>query len=138
MNNFNAIGRITNKPELRYTKENKAVSKFTLAINNSKDDTSFIPITYFGKIAETINEYCEKGDLIGVQATIKNNNYKDKEGNMHYDYIFIGNRVEFLSTKGNSTKKEKTTKIEPKNSELSEDIFKEFGDKVEIEDNVAF
>ena len=33
MNLFMGIGRITKKPELRYTTTNLAIAKFTLAIN---------------------------------------------------------------------------------------------------------
>ena len=49
INNFTIIGRLTRNPDLRYTKENKPVTLITIAINNSKDDTTFLTITLFGK-----------------------------------------------------------------------------------------
>ena len=104
MNNTILVGRITNNLELRYTTSNKAVVEVPLAINNSKDDTTFIKVTVFGNIAKTVNMYCKKGDMIGVQAMIKNHNWTDKNGNNHYDYSFIANKITFLQTK---TKKEK-------------------------------
>lgn len=100
MNNlFMVIGRLTKDTELRYTKENKPVCELNIAVNNDKDDTTFLPITIFGPMGETTNKYCHKGDLISVTGLIKNNNYEDKEGNKRYGYSFIASRVSFLSTK---------------------------------------
>ena len=96
-NNFIFIGRLTKNPELRYTSSNKAVTQIDLAIANTKDDTTFVPITAFGKTAENICKYCEKGDLIGFQGSVKNHNWEDNKGNKHYDYTFMANRVEFIS-----------------------------------------
>lgn len=139
MNNFNCIGRLTYEPELRYTKENKAVCKITIAVTNGKDDTSFIPITFFNKTAENISKYCNKGSQVAITSTIKNHNWEDKEGNKHYDYSFIGQNIEFLSKMTNYTTENKTNENEPKNDPMSEDIFRDFGDSIEIEDDdIAF
>ena len=140
MNKFQVIGRYTSDPELRYTKENKAVANFNIAINNGKDkngneDTTFIKISVFGATAENIGKYSKKGDLILVEGIIKNNNYEDKDGNKRYEYIFIGNRVEFLSRTTNNTSKEKQTEKEPKNSELDDKVFEDFGNSIEIDDS---
>lgn len=139
MNNFVGIGRLIKKPELKYSKNNKAITKVSIAINNSKEDTTFLQITYFNKTAETISKYCEKGDLIGVEAIIKNNNYIDKDGNKRYEYIFIGNRAEFLSSKSNSTKKEEISKNEPKNESIDDtQIYADFGDSIEVDEKYGF
>ena len=107
MNNlFIFIGRITKDLELRYTKENKAVLDFVIAINNGKDDTSYIKLTSFGSIAELMAKYCKKGDLVGVQGLIKNHNWEDKNGNKHYDYTFLATKVTFLQSKSKEERKE--------------------------------
>ena len=140
MNKFQVIGRYTSNPELRYTKDNKAVANFNIAINNGKDkngneDTTFIKISVFGATAENISKYSKKGDLILVDGMIKNNNYEDKDGNKHYEYIFIGNRVEFLSRVSNNAPKEKQAEKEPKNSGLDDKVFEDFGNSIEIDDS---
>ena len=66
MNKGVIVGRLVRNPELRYTSSNKAVTKITIACNNTKDDTTFLDITIFGKMAETTNEYCQKGDILGI------------------------------------------------------------------------
>lgn len=129
MNNTILIGRITKDIELRYTTSNKAVVQISLAINNGKDDTSFITLTAFDKLAEIIGKYSKKGDLIGTQSIIKNHNWEDKNGNKHYDYSFIINKISFLA-KGN---KQEETKQEVKKE--SHNIFQEFGDMIEVNDN---
>ncbi len=124
INNFTIIGRLTRDPETRYTKGNKAVTLINIAVNNGKDDTTFIRLTAFDKLAELVSKYSKKGDLIGTQSIIKNHNWEDKNGNKHYDYSFIINKISFLA-KGN--------KQEVK--EESHDPFQEFGDRVDINDN---
>lgn len=122
------IGRITRDLELKYTTNNKAVVNIPLAINNGKDDTTFIDIVVYGNVAEMTYKYCKKGDLIGAQATIKNNNWTDNNGNKHYDYKFMGYKVTFLSTKKENveeTKKEENT---------NDDIFSQFGEQIDIDD----
>ena len=107
MNNlFILIGRITRDLELRYTKENKAALDFVIAINNGKDDTSYIKLTSFGSVAELMAKYCKKGDLVGVQGLIKNHNWEDKSGNKHYDYTFLATKVTFLQSKSKEERKE--------------------------------
>ena len=130
------IGRITKDLELRYTPNNKSVVNVSLAVNNAKDDTTFIDVSLFGQIAETTHKYCHKGDLMGVQAIVKNHNWEDKDGKKHYDYSFIANKVSFLSTK-----KEKEAPKEKSNSEIIKDTmegknpFEEFGEQISIDDD---
>ena len=127
MNKFIITGRLTRNPELRYTNNNIAITELNLAINNRKDDTTFLIIKAFNKTAETCNEYLNKGDLIAVEGNIKNNNYEDETGKMHYITDFIGNKVEFLSTKKkDGTKEEKQDR---------NNIFEEFGKSIEIEED---
>lgn len=128
MNNYMCVGRITKDIELKYTTSNKAVIRVMLAVNNGKDDTTFLPITVFGNMAETTHKYCKKGDLMGVYATIKNQNWEDKNGNKHYDYSFIANKISFLSSKAKEIKEEAK-------KEETKDPFQEFGDMIEVNDN---
>lgn len=120
MNNFVCAGRLTKDPEIRYTKDNKAVCNINIAINDG-DNTTFLPITIFGKPAEATNRYCKKGDMIGISEIIKNNNWKDKEDKTHFDYVFVANNTTFLSSKGNSTSEQENNLKEPKN-ELEQNI----------------
>lgn len=127
MNKFIITGRLTRNPELRYTSNNIAITELSLAINNRKDDTTFLTIKVFNKTAETCGEYLNKGDLIAVEGNIRNNNYEDESGKMHYRTDFIGNKVEFLSMKKKDEIKEEK---QDRNS-----VFEEFGKSIEIEED---
>ena len=136
-NNFIFIGRLTKSPELRYTRENKAVTQIDLAIQNGKDDVTFLPITLFGNIAENVCKYCEKGDQVGFQGMVKNHNWEDTKGNKHYDYTFLANRMSFLQNKLNNNQESKQAENVKKSTD--EQIYADFGDSIEIsEDDIAF
>lgn len=136
-NNFIFIGRLTKKPELRYTSSNKAVTQIDLAVQNGKDDVTFVPITLFGNIAENVCKYCEKGDQVGFQGIVKNHNWEDNKGNKHYDYTFMANRMSFLQTKANNQQEPKQAENVKKSTD--EQIYADFGDSIEIsEDDIAF
>lgn len=128
-NNFIIVGRITKDLELKSTSNGKSILKVNIAVQNGKDDTTFIETTIFGKMAETTSQYCRKGDLIGVAGIIKNHNWEDKNGNKHYDYTFLANKVTFLQTKNEKSKPEIV-------KESNEDIFADFGNEIEIDDNM--
>lgn len=136
-NNFIFIGRLTKNPELRYTSSNKAVTQIDLAVQNGKDDVTFVPITLFGNIAENVHKYCEKGDQVGFQGIVKNHNWKDNKGNKHYDYAFMANRMSFLQTKTNNQQEPKQAENVKKSTD--EQIYADFGDSIEISDeDIAF
>lgn len=136
-NNFFFIGRLTRNPELRYTSSNKAVAQVDLAVQNGKDDVTFVPITLFEKMAENVCKYCEKGDLIGFQGSVKNHNWEDNKGNKHYDYTFLANRMSFLQTKTNNQQEPKQAENVKKSTD--EQIYADFGDSIEIsDDDIAF
>ena len=136
-NNFIFIGRLTKNPELRYTSSNKAVTQIDLAVQNGKDDVTFVPITLFGNIAENVHKYCERGDQVGFQGIVKNHNWEDNKGNKHYDYTFMANRMSFLQTKTNNQQEPKQAENVKKSTD--EQIYADFGDSIEIsDDDIAF
>ena len=49
MNDVNLIGRLTRDPEVRYTQNNMAVARFSIAIDRMNDGTDFPSIVAFGK-----------------------------------------------------------------------------------------
>lgn len=139
MNSFNVIGRITKPINLEYTKSGKPAIKLNLAINNTKEDTTFLTIKVFGKQAENISKYCTKGSQLAITGTIRNNNYEDDKGNKHYEYSFIGQNIEFLSKSTNSTTEPKKVIIEPKKESIDNtQVYADFGDELEFDEDIGF
>ena len=143
MNNVNLIGRLVKNPELRYNKSNIAIASFTIAINrqfkneNGEYETDFIFCKAFNKRAETISKYCKKGDLIGIEGSIRTGSY-EKDDKKHYTTEISVNSVHFLSNNTNSQEKEKQAETGAKNKpegQTSEEVYAEFGDSIEIDDS---
>lgn len=99
MNNWNGIGRLTNDPQISYiTDKQMCVAKFTMAIDDGwgeRKRTNFIPVTVFGKKAESCERFLTKGKLVGVQGKIQTGSY-EKNGQKIYTTDVVANEVEFL------------------------------------------
>lgn len=100
LNNVVLIGRLTRDPELRYTPSGKAVTQFTLAVDNpfKKEDpkADFIPIVVWGKTAEAAANYLRKGRLCAVEGRIQTRSYENNEGRRVYVTEVISASVKFL------------------------------------------
>lgn len=77
------VGNLTRDPEIRYTQSGKAVTKFTLAVNNprNKEETTFVDIVAWDRLGETCNTYLKKGSNTLVEGRLVIRNYDDKDGN---------------------------------------------------------
>lgn len=103
MNNVMLIGRVTRKPEIRYTQGGVCVANFSLAINRGKDkegkeQTDFPRIVCFSKTGEIVEKYVDKGSLIGVSGRISTSSY-EKDGKTIFDTRVVGDRIELLEKK---------------------------------------
>ena len=115
MNNVNLVGRLVRDPELKYGKDGKAILKTSVAVSRTKEITDFINIVAFGKTAELIAEYHNKGDLIALSGAIWTGSY-EKEGVKVYTFEVCVNQVTFVKS---AEKKENTEKEE----DNSDDFF---------------
>ena len=98
MNNLNLTGRLVRPAALRNTGE-KARATFTLAVDGfGSQPTSWIPVTCFGRTAENVAEYTDKGHLIAIEGRITSGKYVNDEGVTIYTLDVIANRVEFLKS----------------------------------------
>lgn len=103
MNNCNFIGRITKDLELKYFGNNIACLKFSLAVDrkfkqDGKPTTDFLNCTAWGKTAEFMGKYLNKGSKIGVNARVEMGSY-DKDGVKIYTTDFIVENVTFCESK---------------------------------------
>lgn len=91
MANFNKVillGNLTRDPQLRYLPSQTAVVDFGIACNRrfrttsgeERDETMFIDCSAFGKAAEIINQYCQKGRPILIEGRLKLDQWEDRQG----------------------------------------------------------
>lgn len=158
MNRVVLIGRLTGKPELRYTGSNLPYARFSLAVNRNfsnaqgERQTDFINIIVWRKQAENVCNYLDKGSLVSVEGRIQTGSYDDKDGNKRYTTDVVADAVQFLESKSQSQNRSTGYANEPTpydyqsnnsaNSEASmndinidDDPFADFGDSVSIDDN---
>lgn len=99
MNLVTLIGRTTKDVETRYTQDQMAIAKFTLAVDRqSKGEkkADFIGCIAFGKQAELCEKYLVKGKKTAVEGRIQTGSYTKDDGSKVYTTDVIVNRVEFL------------------------------------------
>ena len=119
MNKVALIGRLTAKPELRYTNSNVAFTRFTLAVNRQftkeegKRDADFINIIAWRKQAELITKYFNKGNLIAIEGKLQTSSYDDKNGNKKYTTDVALDNFEFIEGKKEESKEKPKQQFQP-------------------------
>jgi single-strand DNA-binding protein len=96
------VGNLTRDPEIRYTQSSKAVTKFTLAVNNprNKEETTFVDIVAWDKLGETCNTYLKKGQSALVEGRLVIRSYDDKDGNKRKATEVVIDNMQMLGSRG--------------------------------------
>ena len=71
------VGNLGKDPEMKYTTDGKAVTTFSVAASNRKDETTWFRVSTWDKQAETCNQYLHKGSKVLVEGALK----ADAQGN---------------------------------------------------------
>lgn len=112
INAVTLVGRLTRDPDLKYTPNGTQVTTFILAINRTftnqqgERDADFIRVRCWGKIAENVANYLNKGQLCGVEGRIETSNYQSNDGKRVYNTEVIASSVQFLERKKSEEKGE--------------------------------
>ena len=106
MNRIILLGRLTKEPEVRYTNTGKVVASFTMAVDrpftgqDGKREADFIPVVIWGKPAETIGNYVQKGHRVLVEGRLQIRSYDGKDGQKRWVTEVIADRFEFIEKAG--------------------------------------
>ena len=101
MNKVILKGTITRDIDLRYTKSDVAVARFTVATKRTtankdgKYESDFINCVAYQHNAEMINKYFSKGNGVLVEGHIQTGSY-EKDGKKVYTTDVVVERVEFV------------------------------------------
>lgn len=107
MNKIILIGRLTTDLSLRYVPTTgKAVANFTMAVPRKydRDKTDFLRCTIFGKGAEILAEFTQKGDRISVEGSVQTGSFTASDGTTKYTNDVIVDNFTFLETKKENKK----------------------------------
>ena len=103
MNVFIAYGRICKDIELRYTTNQMAIAKFSIAVNrqfqNQDKKADFFNMTAFSKTAENIERFFRKGSRIVVRCHAQQEEYTNNNGQKVNTVGFIVDTFSFVDTR---------------------------------------
>jgi single-strand DNA-binding protein len=86
------IGNLGKDPEVRYMQSGEPVANFSLATSEQWTDksgqkqerTEWHRVEVFGKTAQVVRDYCQKGRQVYVEGSIRYDEWTDKEGQKRY------------------------------------------------------
>jgi single-strand DNA-binding protein len=123
LNKVLLIGNLGKDPEIRYTPSGTAVAKFSIATSERSKDknsgdwiekTEWHNIVLFGRQAELAGEYLSKGKTVFIEGRLQTQKY-EKDGITRYNTEVIGEKIEFLSPKGEGGRRNTEGASEPTN-----------------------
>ena len=101
MNRCFFSGNLTRDPEMRYTNTGKAVTDFSIAVNQGFGDkrtTEYIDVVCWEKLAETVAEHCRKGRKVLVEGSLFSETWTDRAQQKRKTIKFRASGVEFLDS----------------------------------------
>ena len=111
LNKVLLIGNLTKDPELRYTPNGTAVCDFRIAVNRvyttnneKKEETCFIDINVWGRQAESVSKYLQKGSSAFIEGRLQLDQWEDREtGKARSRMRVVADRVQFLNSPRSNT-----------------------------------
>lgn len=108
LNKVLLIGNLGSDPEMRYTPNGAAVCDFRMAVNRryttgdgeQREETEWFRVTCWGRLAETVNQYLQKGRKAYVEGRISSSAYTDKDGQPRASLEVTAETVSFLDSAG--------------------------------------
>lgn len=106
VNSVHLLGRLGAKPEIRYTQNGTPVAKFSLATStkyqdkagNKKETTQWHNCVVWGKSAEAIEKYSDKGSLLFCEGELEYSDYQNKQGQKVYRTEIKVHNFKFLDS----------------------------------------
>lgn len=104
-NKVQLIGHLGQEPEIVNLESGSKLAKFSIATNDfyynkqgeKIEDTQWHNIVAWGKIADVVDNYVNKGQEIAVEGKLANRSYETKEGEKRYITEVVCNELLMLS-----------------------------------------
>ena len=119
------VGNLGQKPEMRYTATQSAVANLSIATTESwkdkesgemRDKTEWHRVVFFGKLAEIVEKYLDKGSSIYIEGKLQTRKWQDKSGADRWTTEIVGNELTMLGSRN-------TQSESPMNNNQSESPF---------------
>ena len=108
MANFNKVmlmGNLTRDPELKYLPSGMAVTNLGLAVNRTwtdresgekKEEVCFVDLEAWGRTAETMNEYLQKGRTVFIEGRLRQQRWETDDGQNRSKHVVVIDSFQFV------------------------------------------
>ena len=116
MHKITLIGNLGRDPEMRYLPSGQPVTNFSVASNRRwtnqdgtpGEETVWVRVSAFGRLAEVCNQYLSKGRQVYVEGRLRPDPetggprvYQRNDGSHGASYEIVAQTVQFLGGRGN-------------------------------------
>jgi single-strand DNA-binding protein len=105
------VGRLGQKPDMRYTQDKRAIVNLSFATSEEwkdkesgekREKTEWHRVIFFGKLAEIAEQWLDKGSQLYIEGKLQTRKWQDKEGNDKYTTEIIGSEMNMLGSRQSS------------------------------------
>ena len=108
MNKILIIGNLGSDPEMRYTPNGNPVTSFTVATNRryrtgdgeNREETEWFRISAWNRLAETCNQYLQRGSKVYVEGRLSSRTYVGYDGETRVSLDVNASEVRFIDSRG--------------------------------------
>ena len=125
------VGNLGQKPEMRYTATQSAVANLSIATTESwkdkesgemRDKTEWHRVVYFGKLAEIVEKYLDKGSSVYIEGKLQTRKWQDKAGADRWTTEIVGNELTMLGSRSSNNAQAQTESETPFSDESSSEL----------------
>jgi single-strand DNA-binding protein len=105
MNVWNFTGNV-GKADMRYLPSGESILAFSVAVSSGygdKKQTTWANCSLFGKRAESLQQYIQKGQTVGVSGEVTLRPWTDKEGQQRHNLEVRVNDLTLLGSRPSET-----------------------------------
>ncbi|MCX7625121.1 MAG: single-stranded DNA-binding protein [Candidatus Sumerlaeaceae bacterium] len=112
LNKVMVTGRVTRDAEVRFLPSGTAVTTFSVAVNRRfidsktnewREETLFLDVETWGKLAERCGEVLKKGTPVYVEGRLRSDSYENREGQRVTKIKVVAERVSPFEVPGRAT-----------------------------------
>jgi single-strand DNA-binding protein len=107
-------GRVSSDPRITVAKSGTKVANITLGWSHKDREGetkwSNIDVVFFGKTAETVEQYVEKGGEVFVSGDLQAESWVDKEGNPRSKLSIIGSTLTLMGKRSDDSERKTETR----------------------------
>ncbi|APR34516.1 single-stranded DNA-binding protein [Paraburkholderia sp. SOS3] len=105
------VGNLGADPEVRYLPSGDAVANIRLATTDRykdkasgemKEMTEWHRVSFFGRLAEIVNEYLKKGSSVYIEGRIRTRKWQAQDGTDRYSTEIVADQMQMLGGRGGS------------------------------------